>query len=84
MNSKGQILGHNSFLVNCVDANLLEVFSEAHQLVVVVHPCSVHETSRPCKDAGNAVGRCFVAFLVLAVMSAVRHQLEGLVRVGVK
>jgi len=68
--SQGEILGHDSLLIDNVNACLFERLGELDQLGSVVELTSLGKTSAPGKDRCDRVGRCWVALLVLTEMAS--------------
>jgi len=67
--SEGEILGHDSLLIDNVNACLFERLGELDQLWSVVELTSLGKTSAPGKDGCDWVGRCWIALLVLTEMA---------------
>ena len=64
-----QILGHDAVHVDGLDTCLLKGLCESSDFGRVIELGSVCETTRPCEDRGDRVGRGLLALLVFSVVS---------------
>lgn len=69
VNRQSKILGHNTVLVDKLDARRFEVLTEGKESRVFIKISTVYETAGPCEDGGNGVGRGLVAFLPFTVVT---------------
>ena len=69
VDGQGQVLGHDTVLVNGLNASSLEVFAEVLESFVVIELGSVKETASPGEDGGDGVRRGLVALLPFTVVS---------------
>ena len=67
VDAEGEVLGE-LVVVNAVNAGLLELLGESDELLVAVELAPVSETTSPCVDGGDRVGRRLLALLVLSVV----------------
>jgi len=68
VDSKGQILGHNTILVDDFNAGSLQVQSKLAERLVIVELGAVEQAAGPGEDRGDGVGAGLVTLLIFTIM----------------
>ena len=66
---QGEILSHDTILINSINAALFQILSESSELIVSVQFSTEDQATCPCEDGSDGVGRGFTSLLVLPVVT---------------
>lgn len=70
VDGKGKILSHDAILVDDLNTGSFKITAEVTESIIVIKLRAVDQSSCPCKDGRDWVGRRLVTLLPLAVMAS--------------